>query len=174
MNKRIKAPELRTERLVLRDMEENDTSFIVGLRSNPQVYKYFVSPHKITEDEHLSWYQKKYIFDNNRFDWIGVYDEMSIGVFGAKRDGSKSSEAEVSYILSPTQYGKGFASEAIQRIILFCSEEWNCNRVIAEIHKDNIQSIKFIKKLGFVENRESYDFIQFSLFLTNGQAGDRR
>ena len=77
-------------------------------------------------------------------------------MFGVKRENENSLEAEISYILAPEQYGKGFAAEAINRLMQFCKEEWNCTSVIAEIHNDNMDSIRFVEKLGFVEEKPKF------------------
>ena len=66
-----------------------------------------------------------------------------------KRDNKDSKEAEVSYILAPQQYGKGYASEAVNCLIQFCREEWKCVCVTAEVHEENSDSIRFAEKLGF-------------------------
>lgn len=143
-------PILQTSRLTLRGITEEDTYVIVALRSDPNVYKYFVSPHQITEEEHLAWFKNNYIFNEDRIDWI-AFDVVGnlVGVFGVKREINNSKEAEVSYILSPEQYGKGYASEAIKRLIQFCREEWKCAFVTAEVHENNIDSIRFAEKLDF-------------------------
>lgn len=149
-----RVPVLKTERLTLRGISEADTQMIVRLRSNPDVYKFFTAPHEITEQEHITWYKNSYLLNENRIDWM-AFDASGIfvGIFGIKRDNQDSFEAEVSYILSPEQYKKGYATEAVERLIQFCREEWHCYYVTAEIHEDNRESIHFVKKLGFVQDR---------------------
>jgi len=146
----IKAPQLKTERLLLRDINRQDVSFIVKWRSNPQVYRFFVSPHVISVDEHLQWYHSQYIFDKNRFDWMACMVEGTpVGIFGVKRGQENDREAEVSYLLAPEQYGKGYATEAVEELLRFCRDDWKCQFVNAEIHRKNHNSIKLVEKLGF-------------------------
>lgn len=155
-------PDLNTARLTLRGIAEEDTHAIVKLRSDPNVYKFFVSPHQISEEEHLTWYKNAYLFNENRIDWI-AFDIANklVGVFGVKREDENSVEAEVSYILSPEQYGKGYASEAVKRLIQFCREEWKCKFVTAEVHKDNVDSIRFAEKLEFKLEKKSGVFLGY-------------
>ncbi len=162
MKNMITAPELYTERLVLSDISEKDAPYIVKWRSDPNVYKYFVSPHKITIEEHLNWFNNRYVYEENRFDWIAFYNNEPIGIFGIKRDDSSSIVAEVSYILSPMYYGKGFAGEAVERLISFGKNEWKCCKIIAEIHKDNVSSIHFIERLRFEKDSENDPFVVYS------------
>ena len=163
MSTEVKAPELFTERLRLSDMTEEDAPFVVEWRSDPDVYRFFVSPHKITLEEHLNWFRTRYRFDNDRYDWVAFSKENEpVGIFGARREDEHSETAEVSYILSPKHYGKGYAGEAVERIIAFCREQWECVTVIAEIHKNNIRSLGFIKRLGFELQSENGDFVIYS------------
>ena len=159
---RISAPELNTERLKLTEITEKDAADIVEWRSDPNVYRYFVSPHRITLEEHLDWFRNRYIYDEDRLDWIASYNNEPIGVFGIKRDHPSSDSAEISYILSPVFYGKGFAGEAVKEIIQFCKKEWKCCKATAEIHKENAASIHFIERLGFVKESENDPFVIYS------------
>ncbi len=155
-----KVPALQTAHLILRGIVEEDTQAIVVLRSDPNVYKFFVSPHQITEEEHLKWYKNYYLLNEDRIDWAALDTNNNlIGVFGVKRETTDSKEAEVSYILDPAQYGKGYASEAVSRLMQFCKEEWNCVSVTAEVHKENIRSINFAERLGFFKKDVKNVFI---------------
>ena len=152
---------LRTARLTLREIEEKDAVFIVRLRSDPEVYRYFVSPHRITQEEHLNWYRNRYLQDNSRADWIAEdRDGKAVGVFGIKA-GAKDGSAEISYILAPEAYGKGYAREAVEAVMRFAAEERRITRFTAEIHKDNRASIRFAEKAGFRAAGQEGDFIRF-------------
>ena len=153
--------ELESERLILRGITEDDAPEIVEWRSDPEAYKFFRSPHRITMDEHLSWYRNNYLSNNNRFDWICV-DKSSgrkIGVFGAVRDGNT---AEVNYLLAPYAQHKGYASEAVKMVIEYVRSEFHIKRVVAEIHRDNAPSIALAERTGFTLESESGDFLLYS------------
>lgn len=156
------APVLKTERLLLRGIEEDDARYIAKLRSDPGVYRYFRKPCKLTLVEHLQWYRNSYIKDQNRIDWIAVSSEGAcIGIFGVKRAGSQAKEAEVSYILSPSYYKMGYAREAVERMIEFCRTKWGVIDVIADIHAENTDSRRFAEKTGFREISRTGDFIRY-------------
>lgn len=147
----VTAPNIVTDRLILRDITVQDTELIVDWRSDPEIYKYFLDPHPLDKKEHLDWYWDHYIFNLDRFDFMAVKRDTAspIGVFGIKREGCGSKEAEVSYILAPGEQGRGYASEAVTALMGYIKTEWKCQRVIAIIHKDNQTSICFIRKLGY-------------------------
>ncbi|GFI30018.1 hypothetical protein IMSAGC013_01405 [Lachnospiraceae bacterium] len=145
-----KVSNLSTERLFLREITEKDTALIVTFRSDPEVYQYFLSPHPLTEEEHLNWFRTRYLSDDNCMNWAAALKDSgeTIGVFGIKRQESEHT-AEVSYILSPEFQGKGYAGEAVEGMIRFASEEWHCRFVSAQIHVENQKSAAFAKGLGF-------------------------
>lgn len=156
-------PELVTDRLILKNIEEEDANFIVAIRSNPDVYCYFSSPHKVSMEEHLNWYKNKYLSDNNRIDWIAVdrITNSRVGIFGVRRENEKFSEVEVSYIIDPIYKGKGLASEATRTVINYALKSWNAESVIAIIHKDNIESKRFAKTNGFNLSAIEGDFLTY-------------
>lgn len=145
------APTIYTERLVLRDITEQDTDLIVKWRSNPKVYKYFLSPHPINKEEHLNWYHEHYIYNADRYDLMAIVKDTGkeVGVFGIKKSASNLKEAEVSYILAPDEQGKGYATEAILELMKYVKTVWNCTKAVAEIHKENHESIQFAERLGY-------------------------
>lgn len=139
---------IQTERLILRGINETDAIKIVEWRSNPEVYRFFKAPHKITVREHVAWYHNSYLSNENRFDWMCIEQSSGkrIGVFGLARD---EDLCEVNYLLAPEAQHKGFAAEAIKSLMNYAAKNWGIRHVVAEIHKNNQQSIALVLKLGF-------------------------
>lgn len=152
--------EISTQRLILRELSEEDTERIVLWRSNPDVYKYFRSPHELTMEEHTKWYKTNYLLDDTQIQFVAFEKTFmkAVGVFGIRKCTDLQNDVEVSYLLDENAQGKGYSQEAVLGMIEFAKERWNTTRVIAEIHKDNQASIKMIERLGFrlIELRESF------------------
>lgn len=153
---------IETDRLILRGINNTDAESIVLWRSNPEVYKYFKSPHRITLEEHLNWYQDRYLENSNRFDWICLNKstENRLGVFGLIKEKDK---AEINYLVSPEGQHKGYALEVIRKLIDYAIKKWNSKQVIAEVHKDNIPSLGLVKKLGFDVVSEDDPFLIYGI-----------
>lgn len=153
---------METERLIFREITIEDTNNIVAWRSNPNVYKFFLNPHKVTEEEHKEWYFNRYLPDNNRTDYIAIlknYD-LSVGVFGLIFD-SKNSQVEVNYLLDESFRGRGLAKEAVSYLLSFSKSNYSCKYAIAEIHVENFASQTLAKRLGFIETTRKGEFILF-------------
>ncbi|MBQ1172508.1 MAG: GNAT family N-acetyltransferase [Lachnospiraceae bacterium] len=156
LNKKV--PTIKTQRLILRGITEDDADFIVKLRINPDIYKYFLHPHAISRDEHIEWYKSIYLKDDTRLNWVVLLEDNPIGIFGLSGVKNKCGEAELGYILSNEYYGNGYASEALEAIKNWSKENWKCETLIAEIHKENELSIKFVLKNGFILEKENGKF----------------
>ena len=148
---------IKTKRLFMRQIDETDASAIVSLRSDENVYKFFLNPIKLTVEDHLSWYHNSYCNNTNRIDWVAVTDNGGefIGVYGANRE--QDNTVELSYITNPKQLHRGYASEAVKAIIDWCTEKWETTSYKVTIHKGNEVSIGFAHKLGFVKAEDVDD-----------------
>lgn len=153
--------DIKTERLFLREIIAEDTSKIVGWRSNPEIYRFFLNPHKLTMEEHISWFYNEYIKNQNRVEWICYMGSLPIGVFGVKRKNNKSQEAEVSYLVDTKVRQNGYAREAVEGILEWAVDRWGITCVSAEIHKLNRASRVFIEKLGFEKMEKEGDFLTY-------------
>lgn len=155
---------VKTERLYLRGIDESDTEMIIRWRSDPEVYKYFKSPHKITREEHLAWFNTSYKSNENRCDWMCIENDTGdrIGVFGlAREEGS----AEINYMLAPEAQHKGYATEAIKGLMDYSKTTWSVGKITAEVHRDNMASVALVERLGFSIYSTSKDFYIYSLEL---------
>ena len=152
---------IRTERLWLREIDESDTATIVRLRTETEVYKFFKSPHRLTEKEHIDWYRNKYVVDVNRIDWIAV-DDNDGSIVGLFHVAKKQNVVEVSYLLDKGKRGNGYAAEAMSAIMDVISLKWKPQKFIAIIHACNLKSREFIEKLGFKQEYMDGEFIFYS------------
>lgn len=153
---------ISTERLLLRGILEDDAKEIVGWRSDPEVYKYFKSPHKISVEEHLNWFNNSYLYNENRFDWICIRkkDGKKIGVFGIVTDDEK---VEINYLLDSGAQHKGYAKEGISALVKYARENFGGKLIVAEIHKNNLPSIAVVSKLGFKLISSHDDFVIYGI-----------
>ena len=113
-------PNLETERLVLRRVNENDANEIFALRSNPETMKYIPRPLvKSIDDalEHIAMIDSK-IDTNEGINWAITYKDNPklIGIIGHYRIKPENFRAEVGYMLLPEYNGKGI----IKNVVGFC------------------------------------------------------
>lgn len=148
---------IQTERLILKEIRESDADLIVRWRSDSNIYQYFKHPHLLTTEEHAKWYKEQYLLDTDIVNWVAYWFDAPVGLFGAKR--TQEECAEISYMVSQEARHKGIAAEAVLAIENWMKTEWGIIEVIAEIHKDNLLSVRFIQMLGYTIQREEEKFI---------------
>ena len=155
---------IRTKRTYLREIDLTDAEDIVKWRSDPEVFKFFKNPHKISLEEHLNWFNNNYMLDTTRHDWICISadSQKKLGVFGIVED---RTDVEINYLLSPEAQKQGYAIEVLSALIDHVRENCHAGEVIAEIHKDNFPSIKVVQKLGFALKETKGEFNIYSLEL---------
>ena len=98
-------PNLETERLLLRRVENNDVKEIFVLRSNPETMKYIPRPLVKTDEdalEHIAMIDTK-IETNEGINWaITMKDNPKlIGVIGHYKIKPANYRAEIGYMLLP-------------------------------------------------------------------------
>lgn len=153
-----KTPVLRTPRLLLRPVREDDVEDVYAIYSDVRALEYFArEPLKDLKEagkmvaENLALDEDK----EARF-WaicLAESDRM-IGTFTLFHISERNRRAEVGYILNRVYWGKGYASEALRRIIEHCFEDLDMARLEADVDPHNAASLALLQRHGF--EREGY------------------
>lgn len=148
-------PVIETERLILRQITNDDVKEVFELRSNPETMKYIPRPLvKTTEDalEHIAMIEEK-IVTNVGINWgITLKDQPKVlGIIGYYRMQPENYRAEIGYMLLPEYHNKGIISEAVNRLITFGFDNLNLHSIEAVIDPENFASENVLLKCGFVK-----------------------
>ena len=71
-----------------------------------------------------------------------------VGTCGFTAFNCTSDSAEVGYVLNPSYWGKGIATEALTRVLQFGFEELKLNRIEAKFIQGNDRSRRVMEKVG--------------------------
>ena len=145
---------LQTARLNLRPMAEADTDAVFAMRSDPVVQRY---------GSHPSWTHRQtavdYIARNARAMAAGTDAQFAIE---RREDGvvvgtcclyaldAQCRRADIGYVLRPSQWGRGYATEANAALLDWGFGPLGLNRVEADIDPRNVASARALERLGFV------------------------
>lgn len=145
-------PELTTPRLTLRRMMVLDTEDMYEYAGRPDVTKYLTwLPHPDREytREYLQYLGNRYAA-GMFYDWAVVYepDCKMVGSCGFTAFNCSSDSAEVGYVLNPSYWGKGIATEALSRVLEFGFEELGLHRIEAKFIEENERSRRVMEKVG--------------------------
>lgn len=157
-------PELRTDRLLLRQMTLADAPGVQQLRSNKEVMKYNNRPLTRTLEEAESWINIiiESLRKNDGITWCICLKESPaehVGSIGLWRIDKENHRAEIGYMLEPAMQGKGIMHEALKKILEYGFKEIKLHSIEAQIDPRNEASATLLKKAGFVQEayfKENY------------------
>lgn len=146
------------EEVVLREISADDAGLIVRWRSDPDVYRFFKNPRKITLEEHLAWFDRCYLPDADRFDFIVLTPNGDpVGTVSAVWE-PEAHCVEVSYLICPEHRRKGWARKALRAVCGFSLGRWPVREFVAVVHRQNHASMSFIQGQGFAREKEAGPF----------------
>jgi len=151
-------PIFETERLLLRPVRDGDVNQVYAIYSDVVALEYFAREPLESRDEAEKMVAESLVpdLDQKARVWaicLGDNDLM-IGTFTLFHIDEANRRAEVGYILDRSSWGKGYASEALQRIIDHCFDDLGFARLEADVDPENAGSLKLLERHGF--EREGY------------------
>ena len=144
----------QTKRLQLRELSESDTTNIHDLHSLPQTDEFNTlgipetihTTEKIVAEWITAQLQEPRL--NYTFCIEHAITKEFIGLIGIKMGKPNYLTAEVWYKLHPEQWRKGYATEALNKILHFAFTVLKLHRIEAGCAVENIASIKVLEKAG--------------------------
>ena len=145
-------PELYSDRLTLRRLEEMDTPDMYEYASRPDVTRYLTwkpHPDRAYTRDYLRYLADRYAA-GMFYDWAIVYepDCKMIGTCGFTCFHCTSDSAEVGYVINPDYWGRGIASEALELVLQFGFTELKLHRIEARFMQGNEPSKHVMEKAG--------------------------
>lgn len=157
-------PELiETERLIIQRLRYEDAEEIFyAYASKPEATKY------------LSWHTHRTIDDTRAFlryameGWNAETDfsyslrlqgiNQLIGSFGLIHDNGK---IQFGYVISPTHWGQGYATEACRAIMAMLRAKPLLYRVSTFVDRDNKASVRVLEKSGLIHEATLHHWFRF-------------
>lgn len=145
---------LDTERLRLREFNEDDWDPVLAYQRDPRYLRYYPWEDRTPEDARafvemfLNWRQEQ---PRHRFQLAITLKECGvlIGNCGLRRKPGNDWEADLGYELDPNHWGHGYATEAAGAMVKFGFGELALERISSWCIGDNIASARVLERLGF-------------------------
>jgi ribosomal-protein-alanine N-acetyltransferase len=149
-------PKMTTERLILRQLKEEDADEIFALRSDERVNKYLDRPKATTIDDARAFINKinSSIESDESIYWVVTLknSDKLIGTICLWNISLENSRAETGYELHPDFQGKGYMQEAFSKVLEYGFETMKLKTIDAFTHPDNNKSTKLLEKYNFSRN----------------------
>lgn len=142
------------EKVILREVEEDDLDLIVKWRNDPEILKWLFSYLPLCEAKQRKWYEK-YLNDDTQQTFIikAKEEKTPIGTIGLTDIDYKNQKAELTIIIGEKEYrGRGLGGEALKLLVKFAFNEMNLRKIKALVFSDNVKAIILYEKCGFKED----------------------
>lgn len=165
-------PQLTTERLFLRRLEDDDAENIFRMRSDKEVMKH-IGKYPVTairEAQDFITLINENVKNNSGINWAICFKDQPqklIGTIGLWRIIKEHFRAEIGYMLLPQYWRLGITKEAISAVVHFGFNKMNLHTIEGHLSPLNVASAKTLESAGFI--REAY-FKEDFFF--NGEFGD--
>lgn len=167
----ITLPTLECERLRLRWLTPDDVPALFAVFGDPEVCRYWSRPAMLDvaeaadlRDQIVSLFTQRTLFQ-----WgiaLRESDEV-IGTCTLAGLDEQHHRASVGYALARAHWGRGYAGEALPRLVRFAFDELDLQRLEADVDPRNLASIRALERAGFA--REGY---QRERYHVNGEVQD--
>ena len=141
------------EKIILREIEEDDLNSIVKWRNDPAILRWLFSYSPLNKTKQRRWYEKYLDDDSQQTFIIEVKEEkIPIGTVGLTNIDYKNQRAELGVLIGDESWqNKGIGKEALDLLIKFVSDEMNIRKIKAIVFEENVPAIRLYKSCGFVE-----------------------
>jgi RimJ/RimL family protein N-acetyltransferase len=139
--------------IVLWPAEKDDEAQILEWRNDPFIYSKGHTGKPVTQEDHRRWFKGQLSPGDHDIFMIQDDNLDNVGVIRYEID-RMIPAAMISIFLPEKNCGKGYGTDAIQQCCAEIRQRWPKMRIMAEIHPQNIPSIKAFKKAGFINMDE--------------------
>lgn len=145
-------PTLKTERLLLRLPEITDADIVAKLAGDRAIAEgTSTMPHPYEPAMAVEWIQgvlhRSDDDPTHTFAIVRRDDNQFIGMIGFTVDAIHA-KTEIGYWIGKPYWGNGYTAEAAQRLVDYCFETLELNRVEARYFASNSQSRRVMDKIG--------------------------
>lgn len=157
---------LETARLYLRRFQDSDLESFCAYRNDPEVARYQGWDVPYSREKALAFVEGMKTADPRANDkWFqAALEEIAtgemvgdVGYFLKEAD----SQAIIGFTIARSCWRKGYATEAVGRLLAYFFRDLGLHRVIAVTDVDNIPSFRLLERLGF--RREAH-FVENVMF----------
>lgn len=152
-------PVIKTERLVLRQLDATDAEELYLIRTDPVVLRYTnMAVHQNVAETEI--YIKRILTNEAAGEaimWAITLkgDPKIIGTICYWNIEPENDRAEIGYILHPGLHAKGLMGEAVTAVIAYGFDEMKLHAIVADLHEENTASVSLLKRRGFVKESVS-------------------
>lgn len=148
---------LKTERLILRDVDLLDGPFILELYNTPDFIRY-IGDRQIGDLQQAEQYIRERLIHSYKTYGYGLYvmqsitTGLAIGICGLVKR-SADTAPDIGFSVLPSYYRQGYTLEAARAVLEYARDQLKLDEILGLVHPDNEASIALLKKIGIPDHR---------------------
>jgi len=150
-----------TYNIIIRNVQPSDIDAVFDIRNIlldlPDADKFFKNSKKLTPEKHARWFAAQLKPANRRNFFLAIQDDRAVGYL---RYAGKENIYTVSIAVLPRFQKSGIGSQLLRQTL--SKIERRGKQVQAEVRSDNIVSLKFFEKHGFIRLIEKDGYVLFA------------
>lgn len=153
-------PKLITPRLILRKMKLKDGQALLPILQDTENRR-FLDVAPINNNEDVRAYIKKRNDGVNRDEWIfwiiiSRETKQVIGTICLWNFSAEENKADIGYELSTSFQGRGFMTEAVEKVVQYGFEILKLQSIVGETHSEHLASTRLLERNNFIK-KETID-----------------
>ncbi|GAC1306448.1 MAG: GNAT family protein [Mucilaginibacter sp.] len=148
-------PTITTQRLVLRQLQDDDVDELFALRTDERVNRFLDRPRPESLNDVREFIAKvnQITHDNEGLYWVITCknEDKLLGTIGLRNFEPEQYQAEIGYELHPDHQGQGFMHEAITHVLAYGFGRLGLRAIMADTDPGNLRSIQILERHGFVK-----------------------
>jgi len=148
-------PTITTQRLVLRQLQDNDVHELFALRTDERVNRFLDRslPQSLDDARAFIAMVNQITQRNEGLYWVITRknEDKLLGTIGLRNFEPEQYQAEIGYELHPDHQGQGMMHEAITHVLAYGFGRLGLQSITADIHPGNLRSIQILERYGFVK-----------------------
>jgi len=148
-------PTITTQRLVLRQLQDDDVHELFALRTDERVNRFLNRPLPESLNDVREFIAKvnQITHDNEGLYWVITRknEDKLLGSIGLRNFEPEQYQAEIGYELHTDHQRQGFMHEAITHVLAYAFGGLGLRMIVADTEPGNLRSIQILERHGFVK-----------------------
>jgi len=148
-------PVITTQRLVLRQLQDNDVHELFALRTDERVNRFLDRPlpGSLNDVREFIANVNQITRDNEGLYWVITRknEDKLLGTIGLRNFELEQHQAEIGYELHPDHQGQGFMQEAMTHVLAYGFSRLSLQAIMADTDPGNLRSVQLLERHGFVK-----------------------
>ncbi|MFC7202337.1 GNAT family N-acetyltransferase [Haloferax namakaokahaiae] len=134
------------DEIELRTVDGDDVDFLHDLVNDPRIRRGIAALDPITRSQERKWVEAR--GKDGSINFIVAVAGETVGTIGLKPP-NDAGVAEVGYMIAPSEWGNGYATDALRTMCGYAFDERGLHKVYANVYETNPASSAVLEKVGF-------------------------